>query len=72
MGMNNAKHRCNMTIREMQKVINDYMADLPETSDGDIRVWHGKKEYSIRAVSGFGVYLQLNIETGPLTFDEEG
>lgn len=60
-----------MTIREMKKVIDDYLARAPETADGDIRIWHGKREYEVRAVSGFGVILQLHIETGKMTWNDE-
>lgn len=58
-----------MTIRELKAVIDKVIDGVPETHDGDIRIWHGKKEYEVRAVSGYNVFLQLNFETGAKTYD---
>jgi hypothetical protein len=59
-----------MTIRNLKSIIDNYLENVPETHDGEIRVWHGKKEYEIRTVSGGEVLLRLNIETGAKTYDE--
>lgn len=58
-----------MTIREMKAVIEQCLDGVPETHDGEIRIWHGKKEYEVRAVSGYNLFLRLNIETGAKTYD---
>jgi hypothetical protein len=58
-----------MTIRELKAVIDKVLDGVPEKHDGDIRIWHGKKEYEVRAVSGYNVFLRLNIETGAKTYE---
>ena len=60
-----------MTIRQLKAVIDEYLKDVPETHDGDIRIWHGKKEYEIREVHGNGVLIRLNLQTGAKTYDCE-
>lgn len=60
-----------MTIRNLKSYIDSYLENVPDTHDGEIRIWHGKKEYEIRAVSGGNVFLRLNIETGAKTYDED-